>query len=233
MATSCCTPVQDPVDPAFRRVLWIALAVNAAMFLVEVAAGWRASSVSLLADAIDFFGDAANYALSLAVIGLAPRIRSVSALVKAACMAAFGVFVLGRAAWVALQGTTPEPLTMGVVGVVALAANAGVALLLYRFRGGDSNMQSAWVCSRNDALGNIAVMAAALGVLWTGGAWPDLAVAAFMAALAITGAVSVVRVARAELAVPHAPAPEPAECCDPAPRSAPMRVAMPVSRKPP
>jgi Co/Zn/Cd efflux system component len=232
MAASCCsTSTQRIVDPAFRRALWIALAVNAAMCLIEIAAGWQASSVALLADAIDFLGDSANYALSLAVIGMASRVRSRAALVKAGCMAAFGVFVLARGWWAALHGPTPEAVTMGVVGVLALGANAGVALTLYRFRSGDSNMQSAWVCSRNDAIGNLAVMAAALGVFGAGTAWPDLVVAGIMGVLAIAGAVGVFRLARSELAMPQAPVVEVRDCCGTEPESPPVRVAMPVSRK--
>ena len=185
--------------PGYAGVLWIALAVNALMFLVEIGAGLRSGSVSLLADAIDFFGDAANYAVSIAVLSLGVAWRARTALVKAASMAAFGIAVLGRTAWSAWQGIVPEPATMGVVGALALAANVGVALLLFRFREGDANMRSVWLCTRNDALGNLAVMAAALGVFGTRSAWPDLAVATAMAALALTSAWSVTRQARGEL----------------------------------
>ena len=200
MSASCCS--HDPApsnDPRYRRVLWVALAVNVLMFGVELVAGWASGSVSLLADAIDFFGDAANYALSLAVLGMALQVRARAALFKAACMGAFGVFVLGRAAWSVHAGVVPEALTMGTVALVALAANVGVALMLYRYRMGDSNMRSVWICSRNDAISNIAVALAALGVFGTGTAWPDLLVAALMAALAISGAFTVLRHARAEL----------------------------------
>ena len=199
MSASCCPPHPPSVDPRFRRALWIALAVNLFMFVAEVVAGWSSGSVSLLADAVDFFGDAANYALSLAVLSMALHIRSKAAIVKAACMAAFGVFVLIRAAWALQSGTTPEPVTMGVVAVVALLANVGVALLLFRHRSGDANMRSVWICSRNDAIGNVAVGLAALGVFGTGTAWPDLLVATLMALLAISGAASVLRHARIEL----------------------------------
>ena len=186
--------------PGYRRVLWVALAVNLLMFAVEIGAGMVSGSVSLLADAIDFFGDAANYGVSLAVLSLGIVWRARAALLKAASMLAFGVAVLGKAAWAASQGIPPEALTMGVVGVLALAANVGVALLLYRFREGDANMRSVWLCTRNDALGNLAVMAAALGVFGTGSAWPDLAVAAAMGVLALIGGASVMRQARRELA---------------------------------
>lgn len=189
----------QPVPRGYAGALWIALAVNALMFAVEIAAGVRAGSVSLLADAIDFFGDAANYGVSIAVLTLHVGWRARTALLKAASMALFGVAVLARAAWSAWHGIVPEPATMGVVGALALAANVGVALLLYRYREGDANMRSVWLCTRNDALGNVAVLAAALGVFGTGTAWPDLAVAIGMALLALSSAWQVTRQARAEL----------------------------------
>ena len=199
MSASCCSVGPPAVDPRLRRALWIALAVNASMFLAEVTASWSSGSVSLLADAVDFLGDAATYGLSLAVLSRATPVRSKAAVAKAACMAAFGVFVLARAAWASQAGAPPEPLTMGAVAVAALVANLGVAALLFRHRGGDANVRSVWICSRNDAVGNLAVGAAALGVFGTGTAWPDLLVATLMAVLAITGAASVLRQARREL----------------------------------
>jgi Co/Zn/Cd efflux system component len=200
MAAHCCpAPTQPVVDARYRKVLWAALVLNAAMFAIELGASWTSGSVSLLADAIDFFGDAANYAISLAVLGLSVATRSKAALFKAACMGAFGVFVLGQAAWNLQSGAVPEPATMGAVGFAALAVNAGVAWMLYRYRSGDANMRSVWICSRNDALGNLAVMLAALGVFGTGSAWPDLAVASAMAALALWGAAAVFGQTRGEL----------------------------------
>jgi Co/Zn/Cd efflux system component len=188
-----------PVPAGYRRVLWIALFVNAAMFLLEIGAGVASGSVSLLADAIDFFGDAANYAISLAVLSMHVAWRSRAAVFKAACMLVFGVVVLGRAAWAAFEGRPPGPVTMGAVGALALAANLGVAWLLYAFREGDANMRSVWLCTRNDAIGNVAVLLAAVGVFGTGTRWPDLAVAAVMACLAVAAGTSVLRQARAEL----------------------------------
>ena len=186
-------------DPKYRKILWFALIVNAVMFAIELGAGFRSGSVSLLADAIDFLGDAANYGVSLAVLTMAMAWRSKAALLKGACMLGFGFFVLGRAIWAAKTGVVPEAATMGVIGFLALTANISVALLLYNYRTGDANMRSVWLCSRNDAFGNIAVMLAALGVLGTGSAWPDLAVAAGMAGLAIWGGWSVIQHARLEL----------------------------------
>lgn len=193
-------PAGGAAPTGYGRVLWIALAVNLLMFGVEIGAGMVSGSVSLLADAIDFFGDAANYAVSLAVLSLGLVWRARAALLKAASMLAFGLAVLGKAGWAAMQGTPPEALTMGLVGALALVANLGVAVLLYRFREGDANMRSVWLCTRNDALGNLAVMGAALGVFGTGTAWPDLAVAAVMGMLALAGGWSVIRLARRELA---------------------------------
>lgn len=190
----------QPPPPGYRRILWIALIVNLAMFGLEIGAGVASGSVSLLADAIDFFGDAANYGLSLAVLSMGVAWRSGTAMLKAVSMLLFGAVVLGRAVWGALVGETPEPVTMGAVGVLALAANLAVAWLLYAYREGDANMRSVWLCTRNDAIGNLAVLLAALGVVGTGTRWPDLAVAAIMAGLALSAGVSVLRQARAELA---------------------------------
>ena len=199
MSAHCC-PVPDPaVDPRYRRILWIALAVNAAMFLVEIAAGLQAHSVSLLADAVDFFGDAANYGISLAVLAMLPAWRSRAALVKGLTMGAFGIFVLAKVAWNATVGILPEPVIMGTVGFVALLANVSVAIMLYRYRAGDANMRSVWLCSRNDAIGNIAVMIAALGVFGANNGWPDIVVAAIMGTLALFAAISVIRRAVREL----------------------------------
>ncbi|HEY0822167.1 MAG TPA: cation transporter [Ramlibacter sp.] len=188
-----------PIPPGYGRVLWIALFANALMFVVEVVGGLAAGSVSLLADAIDFFGDAGNYAISLAVLAMGAVARARAALFKAATMVLFGLFVVGRAAWGAWAGVAPEALTMGLVGTLALLTNVGVAVLLYAYREGDANMRSVWLCTRNDAIGNVAVLLAAAGVFGTGSRWPDLLVAAAMAALALTAGLAVVRQARQEL----------------------------------
>jgi len=186
-------------DPKWRRALWIALVLNAAMFVVELGAGLRSGSVSLLADSIDFAGDAANYGISLAVLSMALVWRSRAAMIKGVTMFGFGIFVLGKALWTLRTGAVPEPVTMGAIGFLALLVNAGVAVMLYTFRTGDANMRSVWLCSRNDAISNVAVMLAALGVFGTGNAWPDLAVASVMAALALSAGVSVMRQAAAEM----------------------------------
>ena len=209
MSASCCQhdhcAEADPHrgDPRYRRVLWIVLVINALMFVVEIAAGLTAGSASLQADALDFLGDTANYAIGLAVVGMALRHRALAALLKGATMGLFGLWVVGTVIWHAITGSVPEPITMGVVGFVALAANAACFGLLYAHRTGDANMRSVWICSRNDVLGNLAVLLAALGVFGTGTGWPDVIVAAIMAALALQGAVLVMRHARQELQLPH------------------------------
>jgi Co/Zn/Cd efflux system component len=190
-------------SPRYRKILWVALIINLAMFAIEIGAGFKSGSTSLLADAIDFFGDAANYGVSLAVLSAGVVLRARAALLKGVCMLGFGVFVLARAAWMFSQGGAPEALTMGSIGLLALIANVAVAAMLYAYREGDANMRSVWLCSRNDAIGNIAVMLAALGVAGTGSAWPDLLVASGMAVLALVGGWSVISQAQAE--IKHAP----------------------------
>ncbi len=206
MSASCCGQAQDPHrgSESYRRVLWAVLAINAAMFGVEVVAGLAAGSASLQADALDFLGDAGNYIISLLVVGMALRYRAMAAFAKGATMGLFGLWVIGMTAWHAWQDTVPEAFTMGAVGVAALLANAASFALLWAYREGDSNMRSAWVCTRNDVLGNLAVLFAALGVFGTGTGWPDIAVAAIMAALALQGAWIVIGHSWSELRAPHA-----------------------------
>lgn len=200
---NCCAEAcssGNPASPRYRRALWIALWVNALMFGVEIAGGIASGSVSLLADAVDFAGDAANYGLSLAVLSLGFAWRARAALVKGLSMGSYGIFVLGKSAWGAWSGGVPEPVTMGAIAFLALLANLAVAGLLYAFRDGDANMRSVWLCSRNDAIGNVAVMFAAWGVFGAGAGWPDLMVAVIMGGLALSAARSVVKQARSELA---------------------------------
>lgn len=197
---SCAAPKLDlSRDPRWRRALWIALAVNAGMFAVEIAAGLMGGSKALQADALDFLGDAANYAISLGVAGMALAWRARAALLKGATLSLLGIYVVGTTLWAVWHGGVPEPQVMGAVGIAALVANTGVALMLFRFRSGDANMRSVWICSRNDAIGNIAVVLAAAGVFGTGTAWPDLIVAAVMAGLGLWGGWQIVSQASAEL----------------------------------
>lgn len=199
VCNSCQSDAPAAPDPRWRRVLWIALAINLTMFAGEIVAGIASGSRSLQADALDFLGDSANYAISLGVASLALGWRSRAALLKGGTILAFGLYVLITTLFAALGGGLPQAGTMGIVGVIALVANGSVALMLYRYRSGDANMRSVWICSRNDAIGNLAVLLAAAGVLGTGTAWPDLAVALIMAGLGIWGGLQIIIQALAEL----------------------------------
>jgi Co/Zn/Cd efflux system component len=197
-----CSSAADPGalnSPRWRRALWIALIVNAGFFVTEIVAGAAAGSAALQADALDFFGDAANYAISLGVAGMALSWRARAAVGKGVTLILFALWVLGSTVWHAVHGTLPRAEIMGVVGIAALIANGGVALMLYRFRTGDANMRSVWICSRNDAVGNFAVMLAALGVFGSGTGWPDVIVAAIMGGLGVWGGWQIVSQARGEL----------------------------------
>ncbi len=207
MSANCCNHThEDPLhDSRYRRVLRVVLAINGAMFLVEIIAGVVAGSASLQADALDFLADAANYGISLFVVGMGLRYRASAALAKGVTMGLFGLWVLSAAFWQVASGTVPEAATMGAVGILALLANAASFVLLWAYRGGDSNMRSVWLCSRNDVIGNFAVLLAALGVFNSGKAWPDIFVALMMACFALQGARLVIRVALAELQLRHGP----------------------------
>ena len=198
---SCDIPA-SPQNPQFRRVLWIALILNATMFLLEVSASFFAQSVSLQADSIDFLGDAANYGVSLFVLGHSLKWRARASQLKAASMAAFGIWVIGTAIYNAVVRSNPHAEMMGAMGLLALAVNVGVAIMLFRHRNGDSNSQSVWLCSRNDAIGNIAVIAAAGGVFISGTMWPDLLVAILIGGLGLHSSFTVFKVANQELKVP-------------------------------
>jgi Co/Zn/Cd efflux system component len=215
MSANCCHDCHDNdpqrANPVYRRVLWSLLTINAVMFAVEIGAGLATGSASLQADAVDFLGDAGNYAISLFVVGMALRYRAMAALAKGSTMAAFALWVFGVTGWQAWHGTLPQAVTMGAVGFTALAANAASFALLWRHRGGDANTRSAWICTRNDVLGNLAVLLAALGVFGTGTGWPDLSVAAIMATLALQGALVVIRQAWVELRTTRQPIAIPAE----------------------
>ena len=200
MSTCCDGPTLDKeISRAYARVLWIALIVNAAMFAVEMAGAFFSRSVALQADALDFLGDAANYGISLAVVGMALTWRARAALLKGLTMGLFGIWVLGTTIYRVQMGGVPEADLISGVGTLALMANLGVAAMLYRYREGDANMRSVWLCSRNDAIANIAVIAAGAGVWITGTFWPDILVGVGIAALALTASVDVIRRSLAEL----------------------------------
>lgn len=193
MACSCSSePAPPKPNSKFRTALWIVLFINLVMFVVELIGGAYAHSSALWADALDFFGDAVNYAISLAVLSASLYWRATVALAKGIVMATFGFVVIGKVIYAYIQGIPPEAITMGIIGVLALIANVVSAVILYAFRDGDSNMQSVWLCSRNDAIGNAAVIFAAIGVFGTGSMLPDIIVAVIMAGLGLTGGYQVV-----------------------------------------
>lgn len=197
MACSC-TPEPPQINSQFRTALWIALVINAVMFLVEFIGGTYAHSSALWADSLDFFGDAVNYGISLAVLGMSLYWRATVALIKGITMACFGFVVIGKTIYAYIQGVPPEAITMGLIGILALIANVVCAAILYAFREGDANMQSVWLCSRNDAIGNIAVILAAVGVFGTGSLIPDMIVALLMSILGLTGGYQVIKTAMKE-----------------------------------
>ena len=177
----------------YKRRLWVVIAINAAMFLVEMSAGALAGSRALQADALDFFADAATYGISLAVIGASLQIRARAALVKGLSLTIMGVWVAGSTAYHVLVLGVPRAEIMGVIGLLALATNVASVLILLRYKDGDANVRSVWLCSRNDAIGNVAVMIAAAGVWGTATRWPDLAVAAIMAGLFLYSSAQILR----------------------------------------
>jgi Co/Zn/Cd efflux system component len=187
------------ITKSLKRVLWAVLVINASMFFVEISAGVYAGSVSLLANAVDFLGDSASYAISLFVLSKSLRWRAGAALLKGLSMGAFGLWILGTVIYNAIVTGTPVASVMGSVGLMAMVANLVAALLLYQYRNGDANMRSVWLCTRNDVLGNIAVVIAASGVFATGSQWPDLAVALILASLALHASVQVLKQALGEL----------------------------------
>jgi Co/Zn/Cd efflux system component len=191
----------EGASTAYRRVLMVVIALNAGMFLAEVIAGVAAGSLALFADSLDFAADAATYAITLLVIGKSVRVRTNAALAKGLSLMVMATLVLGGTAWRVLVQGVPDSLTMGIVAVAALVINAASVLLLLKWRDGDANVRSVWLCSRNDAIGNVLVLVAASGVFATSTRWPDLAVAAAMAALFLTSSVKIVRQALAERAV--------------------------------
>ncbi len=200
MAECCEAGAGVPGDSGYKRALWAVLLINGVMFGIEGVAGLIAGSVSLQADALDFLGDAATYAITLLVLGRSIRWRAGAAILKGSAMSLFGLGVRASAAYRALVVGVPSAEIMVSVGALALAANLVAAAILYRFRAGDSNRRSVWLCTRNDAIANAMVIAAAALVATTGSGLPDLAVGIAIAALALSGAAAVLRQARAELA---------------------------------
>ena len=195
MSADCCGHgvTFEGLSTDYKRRLWIVIAINASMFLVEMAAGALAGSQALQADALDFLGDATTYGISLAVIGTSIQIRARAAILKAISLTTMALWVLGSTAYHVLILGVPRAEVMGAIGVLALAANAASVLILMRYKDGDANVRSVWLCSRNDAIGNVAVMIAALAVWSTATKWPDLIVAAIMAGLFLNSSIQILR----------------------------------------
>lgn len=208
MAAGCCAnqPKFDGMSAEYRRALWLVIAINGGMFLVELMAGALAGSQALQADALDFLGDTLTYGISLAVIGMSLRVRATAALLKGMSLAVMGLWVLGATAYRVLVSGLPDAAIMGGIGFAALVANLASVLILMRYKDGDANVRSVWLCSRNDAIGNLAVMGAAVGVALSGTAWPDLVVAALMAGLFLWSAMAIIRQALVERRLPAAAA---------------------------
>ncbi len=199
MARCCGNDVKfDGMSNEYKRRLWIIIALNATMFVVEMTAGHYAKSQALQADALDFLGDALTYGISLAVIGASIRARTNAALAKGISLFLMGLWVFGSTVYRVFYVGVPEAEIMGIIGALALATNLASVLLLVSYKDGDANVRSVWLCSRNDAIGNVAVMFAALGVWGTASGWPDLLVAAVMASLFLSSAFHIVRQAVAE-----------------------------------
>ncbi|MHA1157285.1 MAG: cation transporter [Alphaproteobacteria bacterium] len=188
----------EGMSTRYKRTLWIVIFLNAGMFVVEMTAAHMARSQALQADALDFFGDALTYGISLAVIGASVQVRTSAAFAKGISLLVMGLWVFASTAHRVLYLGVPEAEVMGVIAVLALLANVASVILLMRYRDGDANVRSVWLCSRNDAIGNVAVMFAALAVWATGTGWPDVAVAAVMAGLFLYSAFQIMSQAAAE-----------------------------------
>jgi len=195
----------EGLSRAYKGRLWAVILLNATMFGVEMGGGVMAGSQALQADALDFLGDTLTYGMSLAVIGLSLRVRATAALIKATTLALMGLWVFGSTVWHAFVLGTPRAEVMGSIGFLALAANVVSVLILLKYKDGDANVRSVWLCSRNDAIGNVAVMLAALGVWSTATGWPDIIVAAILASLFLNSASKILRQALGEWRSTYAP----------------------------
>jgi len=193
----------DGVSRRYRTILWIVIGINAFMFVFETGASIAADSMALRADALDFLGDSLTYGLTLIAIGHSLRWRAAAAMFKGVTLLAMGLWVLGSTVWQVLIAGVPDETIMGSVGLLAFTANAASVLLLLRYRDGDANVRSVWLCSRNDAIGNLGVILAAGAVYYTQTAWPDLVVAFLMSLLFLHSAFLIIRQARGELRAPE------------------------------
>ena len=199
MSGCCDDKVFEGMSDGYKRALLAVILINAVMFFVEITAGLKSGSQALLADALDFAGDSATYTISLLVIGASLRTRAMASLFKGGSLAFIAILILGTSLYRFLGDTVPTAETMGIVGFLALLANLTSLLILMRWRDGDSNVRSVWLCSRNDAIGNVGVIIAGIVVAITGAAWPDLVIAILLATLFLRSSTSIISQARAEL----------------------------------
>ena len=194
MSANCCADKKfDGVSERYKRILLVVIALNALMFGVEITGGIFSQSQALQADALDFLADSLSYGMSLWVIGRSMTLRSSVAIVKGVSLAAMGGWVLLSTIYRIFTEHTPEPFTMGWIAVCALGVNLLSVLLLLTYKDGDANVRSVWLCSRNDAIGNVAVMLAAVAVAYTQSGWPDLIVAFLMSGLFFNSSIQIIR----------------------------------------
>lgn len=185
----------------YKKALWIVLILNLSMFFVEIVMGVKSGSTSLLSDSLDFLGDSANYLISLIVLPMALSYRAKASMVKGLTMGGFGLFILMTTVYRVFYGEMPSSSEMSIVGFLALLVNVSAVLILLKFRDGDSNVRSVWVCSRNDAIGNVAVILAGMAVYFFQSKYPDLIVAFVLAFLALQAAKEIIERAWTELKV--------------------------------
>ncbi len=187
-------------DPRYRRALWLVVVLNIGFGLAEIVGGFIANSQALKADALDFLGDGSITFVGLLALGWAAKTRARVALTQGLFLGALGLWVIGMAIWRALNAVPPEAELMGGIGIAALAVNVTAALILARFReGGDAQARAIWLFSRNDALANIAVIAAAALVFALDSAWPDILVAGGIALLFLQSSWEIIHDSRKEL----------------------------------
>lgn len=193
-------PDLSHVTPAYKRALWIVIALNVGYGLVEIVGGFLAGSQALKADALDFVGDGVISFLGLIAVGWGLAARAKAALLQGVFLGVLGLGVLAASMYRVFVLQMPEAGLMGVFGLVALAVNVAAAAVLIPHRAGDANVRAVWLFSRNDAIGNAAVVVAAGLVAWTGTPWPDLVVAVVIAGLFLQSASLIIRDARRDLA---------------------------------
>ncbi len=201
---ACCETKAEEISvlqDKHKNVLKTVLVINAVLFVVEAAAGLLANSTALVADSLDMLGDSLVYGFSLYVLWRSAAWRTRAALLKGAIMAVFGVGVLIQAVHKLIVGVIPVAETMGIIGLLVLLGNGLCFLLLFRHRSDDLNMRSTWLCSRNDIIANLSVLAVAAGVKVFESSWPDILVGAVISVLFLRSAFAVILESVRELGI--------------------------------